>query len=185
MRVLFLLLMTLAAPAWGQRVKSITVPDLHGKLVTFSVWSSPAMDNIAKADLAYNVILVNWERLLRLNPSPQLVQVVLAHEAGHLLQRDTSAQREALADYFAGRAMRIEGYTSRDMAIVRGEMLRILGQGDATHPPAAERVQITMRGYNSVAAPVQSVARNNASIRPPNAVADSGGWRHFGQNSLR
>jgi hypothetical protein len=121
--------------------------------------------------------LVNWERLLSYNPSPQLVQLVLAHEAGHLLQRDTSAQREQRADYFAGRAMRIEGYTSRDMAQVREEMLRILGRGDATHPPAEQRVQITMRGFNSV---VSTPVRPTQTQTPTAA----GGWRHFGQSPL-
>ena len=172
MRIVFLLLMTCASAAWGQRVRSITVPDLKGKLVNLPVLSSPALNNIAKADLAGGMILVNWERLMALRPSSQLIQLVLAHEAGHLLQQDTSPSREKKADYFAGRAMRMEGYTSRDMEIVRVDMLRILGRGDASHPPAAERVDITMQGYNSIAARTLTTASSAVS---------SSGWRHFGQ----
>jgi hypothetical protein len=165
-----------SSPGWGQRVRSITVPDLRGTLVNLPVVSSPAMNNIAKADLADGVILVNWERFLALRPSAQTIQLVLAHEAGHLLQQDTSINREKRADYFAGRAMRMEGYTSRDMEIVRADMLRILGHGDATHPPAAERVEITMRGYNSIATRPQTTTSGGVS-----SGGSSGGWRHFGQ----
>jgi len=183
---LLVFLMMLGVPAFGQRVKSVTVPDLRGRMVSFRVFSSPGLNNIAKADLAGNLILVNWERLLSYNPSPQLVQLVLAHEAGHLLQRDTSQQREQRADYFAGRTMRIEGYTSRDMDLVGQEMRRILGRGDATHPPSEQRVQITMRGYNSIAAPVQAQTQpvTTQATQTQNPTR-SGGWRHFGQNSLR
>lgn len=192
---LILGLMAMSLPAWGQRVKSVTVPDLKGHMVTFPVYSSPGMNNVAKADIAGGLILVNWERLLGYTPSSQLVHLVLAHEAGHLLEQDYSAQREERADYFAGRAMRIEGYTTRDMALVRYDMLRILGRGDGTHPPAAQRVAITMRGYNSIANAGAGTlqagnSRTNPTTNPSSGGAtgpydSTGGWRHFGQNSLR
>jgi hypothetical protein len=179
MRIAVLLLVSLAGSIWGQRVRSITVPDLRGKLVNLPVLSSPGLNNIAKADLAGGMILVNWERLLALRPSTQTIQLILAHEAGHLLQQDTSENRERKADYFAGRALRMEGYTYSDMEIVRRDMLRILGRGDSTHPPAAERVQITMQGYNSIQARPQTAIRAQAAASTQ--APSSGGWRHFGQ----
>jgi hypothetical protein len=176
----FSLMALAASAAWGQRVSSITVPGLDGRQVTFPVYSVPGMNNIAKADIANGTILVNWQRLMRYQPSSQLIRLMLAHEAGHLLHQDLSAEREDRADYFAGRTLRIEGYTARDMAIVRQDMLRILGRGDSTHAPSAERVRITMQGYNSV---VSRPARQtwNAS----SSYGAGGGWRRFGPNSLR
>ena len=179
-RKLILTFSLMALAAWGQRVSSITVPGLDGRQVTFPVYSVPGMNNIAKADIANGTILVNWQRLMRYQPSSQLIRLMLAHEAGHLLHQDLSAEREDRADYFAGRTLRIEGYTARDMAIVRQDMLRILGRGDSTHAPSAERVRITMQGYNSV---VSRPARQtwNAS----SSYGAGGGWRRFGPNSLR
>lgn len=179
--ILTLALIALAGMAWGQRVNSITVPSLDGRSsVTFPVYSVPGLNNIAKADIANGTILVNWQRLMRYQPSSQLVRLMLAHEAGHLLHRDLSAEREDRADYFAGRTMRIEGYTSRDMAIVRQDMLRILGRGDSTHAPSGERVRITMQGYNSIANRPARQTWNTSST-----YGGGGGWRRFGPSSLR
>lgn len=168
-----------AATAWGQRVSSITVPDARGRMVTFPVYSVPSLNNLAKADLTNRKILVNWQKLQRYQPSEQLVHLVLAHEAGHLLHQDLSEVREDRADYFAGRTMRLEGYTSRDMAIVREDMLRMLGRGDSTHAPAEQRVRITMQGYNSVASrPAQTLRAGSSPALAPST--SNGGWRRFG-----
>jgi len=78
--------------------------------------------------------------------------------------------------------MRIEGYTSRDMAIVRQDMLRILGRGDSTHAPSGERVRITMQGYNSVAS---RPARQTWNASSNYNGGGGGGWRRFGPSSLR
>ena len=187
--ILTLVLAAASLPLFSQRVSSVTVPDLNGRLVSFRVYSTPSLNNVAKADLINRRILINWDRLLRYDPSDQTIRLVLAHEAGHLVYQDLSAEREYKADYFAGRTMRIEGYTSRDMAVVRQDMLRILGRGDSTHPPAEERVRITMQGYNSVASrPAQTLRASGPRTQTWNSSATSGGgggWRKFGQNSLR
>ena len=133
------------------QVWSYTAIARSGNPVTFRVVANSKQKSHGVATYADNVIHVNWKKLREHNASPQFVQFVLAHEAGHLIMRDRGIGSESTADFYAGKMLRLAGFTADDMATLQRDMLRIYGGGDDKHPGNSQRVMVLMRGYNSTA----------------------------------
>jgi hypothetical protein len=135
------LLLALSALSAQVRVDMVRALSVNGSRVSIPVYMMPpnSIGDLARGGPGGILVdpSINQQNY-------EFYQYVLAHEAGHAVGITT----ETGADYYAGKLLRLEGFTPRQMNAVCWEMLRVLSpDGDATHPPSSVRVRIVMAGY--------------------------------------
>jgi hypothetical protein len=128
-----------AAANAQQIIGQVNALTLNGMPVSFPEVMTPGLGDLAKA--GNGVVLVDPAIS---QTGFEFQQYLLAHESGHLV----GLPAETSADAYAGRLLKIAGFTPTQMQVVYSGMLQFLSPvGDATHPPSPARVEIVRSAY--------------------------------------
>ena len=123
-----------------QVVGSVRAPAPNGLVVSVPVVMQSGLGDDARG----------WNGVVYVDPKVRQMpyefqQMLFAHEAYHAIWHSAS---ETDADAFAGRVLRIAGFSPAQMDAVLRQMIQFLSPtGDASHPPASTRVQIVRQAY--------------------------------------